>query len=281
MAKPKPVIGLALGGGAARGLAHIGVLEVLEEEHIPVDVISGTSAGAVVGALYAIGRPAYDLYDVALEHGKKPLSLIDPALPRSGLIGGKRIKKLLNDLIGKRTRFKDTKIPFGCVATDILTGEEVDFKEGPVVDPICGSIAIPAVLNAVKYQDRYLVDGGLVNPVPVSLARDLGANFVIAVNVSPEVASFAKHFNKKGQAPNIIQIIVQSIYIGTNCLTRNSIENADVVINPEVSRFGAGEFTKVEEIIFEGRRAAVEAMPGIREALARCAGKAHRKTSSS
>ncbi len=268
----RPIIGLALGGGAARGLAHIGVIEVLEEAGIKVDLISGTSAGAVIGALYAAGRPAYDLYDLAVEYGKKRLTLFDLSLPVGGIIGGRRIRDLLNHLLGKRTRFEDLGMPLACVATDVITGEEVVFTEGPLIEPLRATIAIPVVLNAIKYQNRYLVDGGLVNPVPVSVARTLGAGVVVAVNVSPNVAERAKHLYHKagGKAPpppNIVHIVIQSVYIGTHVLTRVSLEGADVVMSPDVTRFWAGDFQRAEEIILEGRRAAVKALPEIKRLM--------------
>ncbi len=264
----RPIVGLALGGGAAWGLAHIGVIEVLEETGIKVDLISGTSAGAVIGALYAAGRPAYDLYDLAVEYGKKRLTLFDLSLPVGGIIGGRRIRDLLNHLLGKRTRFEDLGMPLACVATDVITGEEVVFTEGPLIEPLRATIAIPVVLNAIKYQNRYLVDGGLVNPVPVSVARTLGAGVVVAVNVSPNVAERAKHLyhqaGGKTPPPNIVHIVIQSVYIGTHSLTRASLEGADVVISPDVTRFWAGDFHRAEEIILEGRRAAVKALPEIK-----------------
>jgi len=185
----KKKIGLALSGGAARGMAHIGVLEVLERENIPVDIITGTSAGAMAGALYAKDGNCKQIRAVIKELSRHKLaSFIDPSLPRSGFIKGRRIKDLMAKFIGKDLKFSDLKIPFACVATDINTGEEVVLNEGSVPEAVRASISIPGIFTVVKMDNRYLVDGGLVNPVPVSVAREMGADLVIAVNVIPPVA---------------------------------------------------------------------------------------------
>jgi NTE family protein len=183
----KGKIGLALGSGAARGLAHIGVLKVLEKEEIPLDMIAGTSMGALIGALYAQEKNAKRIEELALEIDWKRLILLaDPTLPKMGFVEGKKIKELLKSIIGD-IKFSDLEIPFACVATDILTGEEVVIREGLVVEGVRASISLPVILTPAKWQGRFLVDGGLVNPVPVNLLKEMGADFTIAVNVIPEV----------------------------------------------------------------------------------------------
>ena len=187
-------IGLALGGGAARGLAHIGVLEVLQKEGIPIDMVAGTSAGAIVGALYAQGKDSNEIRSLALEFGSRKLAhFVDPYLPKSGFIRGKKIQDLLVSYIG-RIGFSDMKIPFACVATDVETGEEVVIDQGSVPEAVRASISIPGVFSVARWADRYLVDGGVVNPVPVNVLKGMGANFVIAVNVIPEVSEGAQRF---------------------------------------------------------------------------------------
>ena len=240
-------IGLALGSGAARGLAHIGVLEVLEKEGIPIDMIAGSSAGAVVGALYSQGKDASQIEKLVLELSWKKLApLIDLSLPKTGFIRGKKIKDLLSSFIGGNIRFSDLKIPFACVATDIDTGEEIVIDHGSVPEAARASISIPAIFTVVRREDRYLVDGGLVNPVPVSVLKRMGADFIIAVNVIPDVTDRA--YRVRGERteaprePNIINIIMQSMYIGTYSLARSSLEGADIVIEPQVAHIGAGEF---------------------------------------
>jgi len=258
-------IGLALGSGAARGLAHVGVLEVLKKEGIPIDMIAGTSAGAVIGATYAWSTDTDQIKEQALEvNWRKLAPLIDPSLPKTGLIKGKRIKNLLASYIGGNIKFSDLKIPFACVATDIETGEEVVIDRGLVPEALRASISVPAVFTVVKRGDRYLVDGGLVNPVPVSVVKRMGADFIIAVNVMPDVTDRTEKMNKE---PNIFQIIMQSIYITTYSLVRSSVEDADILIEPQVVHIGAGDFQKAQELILRGEQAAQSAIPEIKRML--------------
>ena len=267
-------VGLALGGGAARGLAHIGVLEVLEKEGIPIDMIAGTSAGALVGALYAQGKQASQIKNLMLEQSWKKLApLIDPSLSKTGLIRGKKITDLITLFFGGNIKFSDLKTPFACVATDIDTGEEVVINHGSVPEAVRASISIPALFTVVKREGRYLVDGGLVNPVPVNVVKEMGADFIIAVNVVPDVVERAHSANKeraeRRKEPNIIHIIMQSIYIGTYALVRATLEEADIVIEPQVAHIGAGEFHRAHECIREGELAARGSIPEIKEKLAR------------
>jgi len=258
-------IGLALGSGAARGLAHIGVLAVLQKEGIPIDMIAGTSAGAIACALYAHSADAEQIIKQAAELGwKKIAPLIDPSLPKTGLMKGKKIENLLASYIGDNIKFSDLKIPFACVATDIDTGEEVVIDRGSVPEAVRASISVPAIFTVVKRGDRYLVDGGLVNPVPVSVVKRMGADFIIAVNVMPEVTDRAEKIDKE---PNIFQIIMQSIYITTYSLVRSSVEDADTVIEPDVANIGAGDFQKAQELILRGEQAAQSAIPEIKRGL--------------
>jgi NTE family protein len=259
-------IGLALGGGAARGLAHIGVLEVLEREGITVDVIAGTSAGAGVGALYAQGTPATQIKELALNTSwKRLVSLVDLTLPRSGFIEGARVKNLLRSIIGD-IEFSDLKIPMACVATDIKSGEEVVINNGSVLEGVRASISVPVIFTTVKWQDRYLVDGGLVNPVPVSTVREMGADFVIAVNVIPDVGDRSRQaqgFKK----PNIFNVMLQSMYITTYSAVRSSLEGADIVIEPQLKHIGYVDFHRARDCISQGELAAQELIPQIKEQL--------------
>lgn len=184
-------IGYALGGGGARGLAHIGVLKVLEENGIFPDVIAGTSIGALVGALYASGLTAAEIEQLALHVDWRRLApLTDFTLSRSGFIRGRRIVSLLQSILGPQS-FSELRLPFACVATDIITGEEVVLRHGPVVDAVRATISIPGILTPARIGGRHLVDGGLVNEVPVSTCRQMGADYVIGVNVIPEPARVA------------------------------------------------------------------------------------------
>jgi NTE family protein len=177
--------GLALGGGSARGLAHVGVIQVLEAYHIPIDMIAGTSIGSVVGSLYTAGASIDQLEEAALSMKKsKTLFLIDLALPHSGLISGKRIEEMLNDLALEDKTFDDLKIPFAAVATDVENGAEVILNQGKVIDAVRASISIPGIFTPVKYQDYFLVDGGIVDPVPVDVVQKMGADIIIAVSLA-------------------------------------------------------------------------------------------------
>ncbi len=183
-------LGYALGGGAARGLFHIGVLGVLEEYGLKPDIIAGTSMGAIIGALYASGLKTSDLKQIACNiNWKQIVRLTDViTLPKSGLIQGKRIVALLRSILGD-IDFSHLQCKYATVAVDLYTGEQVVFTEGSLIEAIRASISIPGIFTPVRYEGRYLVDGGLVNVVPVSVCRDLGADFVIGVNVIPNPAS--------------------------------------------------------------------------------------------
>jgi NTE family protein len=265
-------VGLALSGGAARGLAHIGVLRVLEKEGIPIDLIAGTSAGAIIGAAYAWNQDISWITRVALDaKWKKWAPLLDPSFPKSGLLKGRKIKDLLSSYIGGNIKFSNLKIPFKCVASDIDSGEEIVIDSGPVAEAIRASISIPGIFSVVKYEGRYLVDGGLTTPVPVNVVKDMGADFIIAVNVNPDVSGrLGKTSQKRVEArkePNIFQVMMQSIYITTYSLAWSSLSKADVVIEPDLAHIGAGEFRRVRELIKQGREAARDAMPEIKRKL--------------
>jgi len=268
---PRRKVGLALGTGAARGLAHVGVLEVLEKEGIPIDMIAGTSAGAVIGALYAQGKDASQMKKLVMDlNWKRLASLVDLALPKTGFIGGRKINNLMRSVIGDM-EFRDLRIPLACVATDIETGEEVVINHGSVLEGIRASVSVPVIFTIAKWEGRYLVDGGLVNPVPVSVLKRMGADFVIAVNVIPEAGERGRRRGKKpikgGKEPNIINVIMQTVYITTNSMVKSSLEGADIVIEPQVAHIAAGEFNQAQECILQGKRAAQGCVTKIRGLL--------------
>ncbi|OGO01025.1 MAG: hypothetical protein A2Y90_05455 [Chloroflexi bacterium RBG_13_52_12] len=268
----KKKVGLALGGGAARGLAHVGVLDVLKHEGIPIDMIAGTSAGAVMGAVFASGQETGQMIEHALDPHWKKIPMIDPSFPKTGFIKGRKIKNLLSSFLGGNIKFTDLIIPFACVATDIDTGEEVVINSGSVSDALRASISVPGIFTVVKREGRYLVDGGLTTPVPVHVVKQMGADFVIAVNVNPDVSNrMGKTYRHRVEAhkePNIFQIMMQSIYITTYSVARNSLVDADVVIEPDLGHIGAGDFNKAQELIDYGRQSAHEAIPEIKRKLA-------------
>ena len=260
-------VGLALGGGAVRGLAHIGVLEILEKEGIQIDAIAGTSIGAAVGALYAKGKSSEAIKDVVLDIKWWRLApLLDLTLLKSGFIGGRKVKELLKSIIGD-VAFEDLKIPLVCVAADIMTGEEVLIDEGSVLEAVRASISIPVVFTLAKWRGRYLVDGGLVNPVPVDVLKRMGIDFIIAVNVIPPPIARAKPV-VRSRAPNMINVIMQSIYINAHFLVDSCLKGADVVIEPQVTHIGIGDVQRAQEFILQGEWAAQDAIPEIKKKLA-------------
>lgn len=184
--KRKKKIGLALGSGAARGMAHIGVLKVFEEEGIEIDFIAGTSAGALIGALYAAGVSAARMEEVARELDWRRLAgLLDPTLPTSGIIDGKKMSRFIADLLPVHT-FEELRIPLAVTATDIQSGEGLFIKKGNLLEALRAALAFPGIFNPVRFGDRYLVDGGLCNPVPVDIVKQMGADTVIGVCTIPE-----------------------------------------------------------------------------------------------
>jgi NTE family protein len=189
-------IGYALGGGAARGLSHIGVLKVLREYGIYPDVIAGTSIGAIIGALYAGGYDPDDMEKIVLGlDWKKLLHMVDMTIPLSGLLQGKRVVSLLRSILGDIT-FSELRCGFSCLATDIISGEQVVLHDGSLIEAVRASISIPGIFTPVELSGRYLVDGGLVNTVPVSICREMGADYVIGVNVIPEPIKLMYNSNK-------------------------------------------------------------------------------------
>lgn len=179
----KSKVGLALGSGSARGLAHLGVLKVLEKEKIPIDMIAGTSIGSLIGGAYASGMSLEEGERIAISMDWKQLGgLVDPVIPRSGFIEGNKVKAFIKILI-KDKKIEELKIPFAAVATDIKTGEKVVIRHGSLVEAIRASASIPGIFTPVKRGNRFLVDGGLADPVPISVLKKMGADIIIAVNV--------------------------------------------------------------------------------------------------
>jgi len=259
----KSKVGLALGGGAARGLAHIGVLDVLEREGIPVDMIAGTSIGALVGAVYAQKKDINFMKELAIKLGSKRFNfLADPTWPKTGLVRGRKIGEKLKSIVGN-VEFNDLKMPFACVAADIDSGEEVVIKQGLVWEGIRASSSVPMLFSLVEREGRYLVDGGLVSPVPVSVLQTMGADFIIAVNVlSPGKSS------KETKEHNIFNVMMKAISIYSYRVVESSLNGADIVIEPDVEHIAFTGFNKAEECINQGKLAAVNVISEIKKQLA-------------
>lgn len=255
-------VGLALGGGAARGLAHIGVLEVLEKEGIPIDMIAGTSMGAVIGGIYAGNKNVKAMRPLAIAFGLRKIRYFsDFTIPKTGIIKGRRIEDELKTVIGANTEFHDLRIPFCCVAVDIDNGEEVVIKEGKVWEAVRASSSIPVIFAVKEWRGRNLVDGGLMNPVPTQTVKDMGADFIISVNVLPYKAVSDK------REPGLFSIMMKAFYILDAKFIAASLEQADIVIEPDVVHIAFTDFQRAEECIEKGAEAARRVIPEIKKKL--------------
>ncbi len=250
-----------MGSGAARGLAHIGVIKVLEREGVPIDMIAGTSAGAAIGALYALRRDISEIEKLALEVDWKALaSPMDLTFPWTGFIKGRKIEELLRTHLDDAL-FSDLRIPFACVATDIETGEEVIIREGSVVEAVRASISVPVLFTPVRWENRILVDGGLVDPVPVRALKEMGADFIIAVNVGLDTREKMQKLDQENyRPPHIFKIIMQMLHISSYRITAASLEGADLVIEPKLGHLSHYDFSRAAEFISQGEEAARRAL---------------------
>ena len=262
--KPTPVepqrkaakVAVVLGAGAAKGFAHVGVLKVLEMNHVPIHMIVGTSVGSFVGSLSAYGYPAYDLQKIAMTLEKGEIA--DLTVPDNGFVKGEKLEAYVNRMI-RGTPMQELRIPFYAVATDIGSGQEMVFGKGNTGAAVRASCSIPGVFRPVRIGDRTYVDGGVVSPVAVDAARRMGADLVIAVDISGEVS---------GTAPEgTLDTIFQSINVMYSKIAAAQLSRADVVIHPKVGYISSGDFTKRHEAILEGEKAAQEALPKIQAVL--------------
>jgi len=266
-------IGLALGSGAALGIAHIGVIKALREAGIPIDMIAGTSMGALVGACYATEGHIADVEELALTTNLRKITrLLDPkfTLIRVGFLSGRRVENFLKPIIGDRD-ISQCKIPYAAVATDINSAKQVVIDQGSLLTAVRASISIPVVFVPVHYNGRYLVDGGALNPVPADVVKAMGATFVIAVNVlndpKKRVHLGLTGSKKSVKAPSIMNTLIQSIYIMEYAMVRASILKADIMIEPDVSNIEIYEFHRGPEAIEAGYRAAVAVIPEIKKLI--------------
>lgn len=258
-----PSVGLALGSGAARGLAHIGVVKTLFEAGIKVDLIAGCSIGAVVGGMVACGIPCQEIAGIASTISRfTVLSYTDLTLPIKGFLSGQRIQSFLSDQCGDRT-MEDAPIPFVAAATDILTGEEVVLDSGPMIDGMRASMSIPTVFVPHRVSGRLLVDGGLVNPVPVDYLRLAGLDVCIAVNVVPRVD------RRYIEEPKAIDILLNTFDIMQHRVILSRNQPADVEICPRVDQVSGIEFWRAKELMRLGEEAARDNIGKILEAIGR------------
>ena len=254
---PAPLrIGLALGGGAARGFAHIGVIKALEAQGIVADVVAGTSAGSLVGALYAAGNNGFELHRLALAMDESTIT--DWMLPLRGVFRGEALQGYVNRIVGNRPIEKLGK-PFGAVATDLKSGEAIVFQRGNVGMAVRASSSVPGLFQPVTINGREYVDGGLVSPVPVKAARGLGADFVIAVDLSPDPS--------KQETSGTLDVLLQTFAIMSNGLKQVELPTADVVIRPQLDAISSADFQARNHAILAGEQAAAGAMANLKSRL--------------
>ncbi|MBP3040261.1 patatin-like phospholipase family protein [Bacillaceae bacterium Marseille-Q3522] len=241
----RPKIGLALGSGGARGFAHLGVLKVLEDEGIPIDFIAGSSMGSMVAVFYGTGTDIKLLYQLAKTFKRK--YYLDFTVPKMGFISGKRIKELIR-IFTQGKRLEDLVIPVRVVATNLKTGEKVIFDKGAIADAVRASIAIPGLFVPEKWNGQLLVDGGVIDRVPVSVVKEMGADIIIAVDVA--------RVKTNAEITSIYDVIMQSLDILQMELVENREDASDIMIRPHVEMFSARAFTNIEEIIARGEEEA-------------------------
>ena len=254
MGEYNPTVGLALGAGGARGLAHVGVLKVLEEENINIDLIAGTSMGSIVGGFYAAGIPIKYMEKIALELDWDNLS--DITFPRTGLIKGDKILKFI-EILTQNKDFSELNIPFSAIACDIEKGEHVVLDEGSVARAIRSSIAIPGIFVPFKHKDRKLVDGAVLDRVPVSTVRQMGADIIIAVDIR------VNEVNNK--INNIFDVLFNTFDIMQYEFQRLKDLGADITIKPNLEDIDTLDLKNTEKCVKEGYKEAVKHIDDIRK----------------
>lgn len=247
----RPRIGLALSGGAARGYAHLGVLRVMEELRIPVDVVAGTSVGSIVGALLAGGYTADQMAEIAA--GLKWQKLVSPTLSGLGLVTARKLEHFITELLGNVT-FTELRIPFKAVVTDIARGDEIVFSDGSVAQAVRASCSVPGIFEPVVDEERALVDGGVVNNLPSGLVRAMGADVVIAVDLNAHQAN--------GTIPvNLLDVTFRSFAMLLDRTSAEGRDDADIMVQPDLSEFGYHDLSHADEMIARGVAAARAAFP--------------------
>ena len=292
----RPKIGFVLGAGSARGWAHIGVLRALSEAGIKPDLIAGCSVGALVGAAFAAGRlDQLEAWALALDW-KRMLKLMDFGL-RGGLIKGKRVREVFREQFVE-CEFSELQVPFAAVATDLHSGQEIWLREGRVSAAIGASIAVPGLFQPVPYEGRYLVDGSVVNPIPVSLCRAMGADIVLAVDLGSDlvgryvrdddraptqtgprgfISRFLPRNNRASERqgepesvpPSLLETLMGSINIMQLRIARSRLagEPPDALLTPRLGHLGLLDYHRAEFAIAEGREAVTRMLPAIRNAI--------------
>lgn len=256
--KRPPLVGLALGGGAARGFAHIGVIQVLEEAGIHPNLVVGTSAGSLVAALYASGKSGAQLLQVAQTMDEAALADWTLQIFSRGALRGEALARYVNTQVGGRN-IEAMPLPLGIVATDLHSGQGMLFQRGNAGLAVRASSAVPAVFQPVKIGEREYVDGGLVSPVPVLYARQMGAELVVAVDISSP---------PEGSVPvDTLDILMQTFSIMSKSINRYELRDADVVVRPALLGIASADFSSRKRAIEAGRQAMLQALPQLRAAV--------------
>jgi NTE family protein len=246
--KPRPArIAVVLGAGASKGFAHIGVLKVLEAQKVPISMVVGTSAGSLVGSIYASGKNAFELQAIAMKMERDKVIDYDWRFWKGGIIKGDKLESFINQMVGN-VPIEKLKIPYYAVATNAATGEETVFAKGNTGMAVHASCSVPGVFQPVKIKNNTYVDGGVVSPVAVDVARRYGADIVIAVDISSGISNVAPS--------GIMNSVSRSVDIMYMKNIDAQLKNADVVIRPNVKDIGSTDMEKFNEAIFEGEKAA-------------------------
>ncbi|MEW5718078.1 MAG: patatin-like phospholipase family protein [Chloroflexota bacterium] len=269
------LVGLALSSGNARGIAHIGVLKVLEEEGIPIDMLAGTSAGSIFGAMYAAGRTINEMIEFAVNVQKQynfvsGFQYWDFRLPpRTGLIKGNVVLNYLRRWMLDKT-FDQLNIPLYIIAADLISGEEIVFDRGPVAEAVRASMSVIGVFEPAPVAGRFLIDGGSVNPVPTQLLADKGISIILASNVIPSLEDrlHRRELKREGRLPNMIGIVSGAMEIMESEIIKSRMGPVDILIQPDIARYGTMEYDKALEIIKRGEEAARSQIQAIRQRLA-------------
>ena len=248
-----PKIGLALGSGGLRGLAHVGVLRVLEKENIQIDYIAGCSIGSLIGALYCSGMELENIEKLSKHLRRR--HWLDFAIPKMGLFSGERVLNMIQILTKKKT-FEQLQIPLAVVATELREGKEVIFSSGDVATAVRASISVPGIFIPYTVDGKMLVDGAVLNPTPVDVARSMGADIVIAVDLA--------HAGTVYSITNIFDVIIQSIDIMERELMKTRETVSDIVIRPDVAHISPSSFESTDECIALGEAAIREVLPQLR-----------------
>ncbi len=260
VATPKPPlkVALVLGGGAARGFAHIGVIKSLEAQGIVPDIVVGTSAGSVVGALYAGGMSGFEMQKLALQMEEG--MVLDWTLPNRGVLKGEALQAFINQKLKNQSIQKLPK-PLGVVATDLQSGEMVLFRQGNTGMAVRASSTLPGIFQPVEISGRDYVDGGLTSPVPAQAARTMGADFVIAVDIS--------NVGRREKLTGTMDVMLQTFAIMGHAISQHELEDADVVIRPKTAAISSTDFEDRHLAILEGEKAAAAIMPELKARLAK------------